>query len=51
MRIITTKKRNATAYWAMAWIGRQLYHIRLKLEVLNDWVDLQAGIYLGEEED
>ena len=54
MRITaTTRKRSfpSLGYRFFSWIGRQLYTTRLRLEQLNDWVDLQAGLYLGEDED
>ena len=51
MSVMTTKKRKPTRYLFFSWVGRELYNIRLKLEAFNDWVDLQAGLYLGEDED
>ena len=49
MSVIIGKKPGG--YLFFSWAGRQLYSLRLKLEELNDWVDLQAGLYLGEDED
>ena len=49
MRVITTNKRNRIGYLVFSWLGRMVYTWRLKLESLNDWVDLKAGEYWGEE--
>lgn len=55
MKITATTEKNSfwrrAGYLVFSWIGRQLYTIREKLETLNDWVDLQAGLCLGEDED
>ena len=48
MSVITTK-RKPVGYLVFSWAGRLLYALRLKLETLNDWVDLKAGEYLEEE--
>lgn len=47
----TAKKRSRLGYLVFAWVGRQIYSIRIVLECWNDWVDLQAGIYLGEDDE
>lgn len=49
MSVLTTKRKPA-GYLVFSWMGRQLYELRLKLEELNDWLDLKAGEYLGEDE-
>ena len=49
MRVITTKRMKPAVYLLFAWLGRRIYSLRLKLEQLNDWVDLKAGEYWGEE--
>ena len=48
MSVITSKKK-PVGYLVFSWAGRLLYSLRLKLESLNDWVDLKAGEYWGEE--
>ena len=48
MRVMTTK-RKPVGYLVFSCAGRLLYSLRLKLDSLNDWVDLKAGEYLGEE--
>ena len=48
MRVMTTK-RKPVGYLVFSWAGRLLYSLRLKLESLNDWVDLKAGEHLEEE--
>ena len=48
MSVMTTKKK-PVGYLVFSWAGRLLYGFRLKLESLNDWMDLKAGEYLGED--
>ena len=48
MSVITTKKRSV-GYLFFSWLGRKVYGLRLQLERFNDWVDLKAGEYWGEE--
>ena len=44
-----TTERKPLWYHVFARLGRWIYSLRLKLEELNDWVDLKAGEYWGEE--
>lgn len=47
MKDITERK--PIEYHIFARLGRWVYSLRLKLEELNDWVDLKAGEFLEED--
>lgn len=44
-----TTERKPLGYHVFACLGRWIYSFRLKLEEWNDWVDLKAGEYWGED--
>ncbi len=48
MRTMIIRKMKPVGYLFFAWAGRGIYGFRLRLEELNDWVDLKAGEYWEE---
>lgn len=43
------KTTKLLSYYFLSWLGRRIYGLRLRLENLNDKVDLMAGRYYSED--